>query len=265
MRPPPPPYDARDPEQLWALFKEFTVDPAQLEREMLALGDEAVALLTEKLAEDPHGWRAAKLLATFEAPAADAAIPALIHHMNAHSDASTRAWCARALGLLQRFDAFEPLFSSAAQRESTVLAQGLKAGRPASYPLLQRAFDEENRTLKGLLRSALQPGSASFDFSAAQVELVLTAMRSTHITLRRDAVCNSANVDKSAHKRLSPAVIAALADDDVHVRRLAVITLGRMGKRVLASAIEPVRALGQHPDSDLRIAVEYVLRKAKLA
>ncbi len=265
VRPPPPAYDARDPEQLWALFNVFTVDHAQLTREMLAIGDAAVTLLTEKLSEDPHGWRAALLLAAFGAPAADAAIPALTLHMNAHRDAPTRAWCARALGVLQRLDALEPLLQSEAQRELTVLAEGLKAARPASYPMLQRALDQGNGPLNGLLHTALKPGSASFDFSAAQVELVLTAMRSTHITLRRDAVCNAANVAKSAHKSLSPAVIAALSDEDMHVRRLAVLMLGRMGKRVLASAIEPVRALAQDPNSKVRFAVEHVLTKAKLA
>lgn len=232
---------------------------------MTALGAASVSFLISKLHEPKTGWIAARALGELRRPVADPAIQPLIDTMRSDASLPSRAWSARALAQLDQFDALEPLVHSTDATELEVVAEGLKFGRPNSYPMLQRAIDQGAKPLRGVIHRTLAPGSAAFEYRTEQIPLVLDAMRSKHATLRRDAVCNACNVEKRAHKQVLPAVLACLSDSDDPVRRLAVLAIGAMGKRAVQSNLDALRGLERDPESKVRLAVAYVLQRAKIA
>lgn len=243
---------------------EFEEKPtsSDAERALVKLGAKAVPALARFLAtDDEQGWQAASILAEIGAPAALKAVPALEKRMKGEQD-STAQWCARALASLGEHERCVPLLAK--QSTAYTAVEGLKAGRPFSYPALEAALAKKKPLLTKLVTEALSPGSASFDPPDEGMDVMLRALRSPHAVIRRDAVCNLSNGARDLESKRAAVThfLAALEDHDVHVRRLAILGLGWSG-RTVAKAHLPriVRDFGKDAHEGIRNAVAVAQRE----
>lgn len=250
-----------DPSALFALLDGYHFPHELLEADLVALGKKAVPVLTRQVSDEQRGWRAARLLGRIGAPAASSAVPTLIDAMKKAKSEPGRAWPARALAQLGRFDALEPLLASSKKTDHFTLAEGLKAGRPRAYEHLEHALSTGPATLRRFVTETLSPGSARFEFAASELPLVTAALRSRHAVLRRDAVCNLTHVEKRARGQLAPLLLAALGDPDANVRRLAVWAFDALGVRALRAAAPALAPLKEDRAEAVRQTAAQVLAR----
>jgi hypothetical protein len=236
----------------------FNCDEAK--NRLVALGALAVPVLLSKMDDAEHGWLAVQLLGRIGFPAAQAAIPELEKAMHQAKTEPGRAWPARILAQCGRFDLLEPLFESKKASVHFTLGEALKASRPQSYPLIERALNMKVATLTSAIASTLSPGSATFDVSIQMLPQMSVALHSQHAVLRRDAICALWHLESKGRTLCLPMIREALTDVDTDVRRLAVHGLAYTGRANREIAIELAKHMVNDKEKTVSDGATYTLR-----
>lgn len=254
---------AHDIAFLLTRFGEYEKKPTSEDaaRELKRLGAKAVPALAKFLADEEHGWLAASILSEIGAPAALEAVPALEQRMKGTQDPGS-CWSARALASLGEWPRLVTLLKKKATAYTAV--QGLKEGRPFSYPALEAALELKRKDVTKYVADALQPGSARFEPPDDGMGAMLAALRSKHVVIRRDATCNLINGarDLESKRAAVTELLRALDDKDMHVRRLAILGLAWAGRTVAKQHLPMLeRRFGKEKDEKVRNAVDVARRE----
>ncbi|MCX5740909.1 MAG: hypothetical protein NT062_00245 [Proteobacteria bacterium] len=196
--------------------------------ELVAMGPAAVPALIVALDDREHGWRAAMTLTELGAPAAVAAIPALLAH--AHDPASgCHLWACCALGALGQLDALMTLVAAEPTRVTAI--GGLRFGRPASYAQLAQLLDRGDPKLTKIVEIQLAT-IVAFEPPPSSLDILVALGHSSHVALRKEAVwvLGSFVAAVDQQRAIGP-LMSLLADTVPEIRRLALVWLGDYRER----------------------------------
>jgi hypothetical protein len=229
------------------------------------MGAKAVPALMRALDDDEHGWQPASILAKIGPPAANRAATVLLRH--ARNDRTTprvddtRAhWSARALATLGRLDEVAGLVDR--KRSAYAGICGLVAGRPASYPYLERVLDRKNSKLSRMIADELTPGGAAYKKRPADFDTIVRATASPHVVIRTDsalALCGR-GIAMSDRPRAVDVLLGLLEDRSSEVRRVATLSLG-WSATFARPHLARIRAMATDPSAGVRDAVKIALHE----
>jgi hypothetical protein len=210
------------------------IDGEEAERALRGFGAAAIPALLPLLRQDEHAWLAAKLLADIGIPD-DTVISALSAALAASAPDSPDLWLCSALAQLDRLDLVLAR-ASELPREAVVTAVTARytAFRDqGAHPLVldYRPLEEllsENEAIAPAIAEELKPGRSYCVISAAEVPEALRGTTSTHVLVRKHAVCvlGERRLGDAVGRVVIPRLRAiAETDTDSEVRRLAALSL----------------------------------------
>lgn len=203
------------------------------EKEILALGADAIPPLIAKLDDPEAGWAAACMLADLNQPD-DAVIAALRKH--ARSKGGTGSHSASALHLLGQVEYLYGLLDNPEVQEQAVygILVGLKSRSshrnpplPLDYRHVERLLAMNSPAIKAQVNEELKPGSSFIEIKASDVDETLRGLYSPHAVIRQHAACVAGDraLGKTAGQKLLPVLAEKLTDPVPTVRRLALLAL----------------------------------------
>ncbi len=203
------------------------------QREILAIGIEAIGPLIKKLDDPNNGCAAAALLADFEQPTKQV-IAALRKHSTTKGNIASH--CAIALHLLGDVEYLFGLLDKPQLREQAV--SGILAGLTIrasdrvsplalDYRPVERLLAMKSTVIKKYVEQELELGRSFLQIKASDVEEVVRGLTSPHIVIRQHAACvaRDRSLGKAAGQKLLPALAEKLSDPIPNVRRLALLAL----------------------------------------
>lgn len=232
------------------------------QKRLVAMGAEAVSALVAHLGDANTGWQAAHTLAEIGAPDALGAADALWKHASRGSKSHASMWSTVALARLGRLDAVASLIDLDVGAYN--VASGLAAVTPESYPWIERALDRRDDAITAAFADSLRPGRGRFFAPNANgFDDALKGSRSPHAIVRMDAAL--VLVHKAFPRATQALALSALAvlarDGDAEVRRLAALSMGRVGAKARTAAIEALRVLVNDPIEKVQEAARYSVQQ----
>ncbi len=211
------------------------IDSKEAQDALRGFGSAAIPALLPLLREREHPWLAAVLLAEIGVPD-DTVISALSAALAASApDSPGQLWSCRALAQLDRLD-LVLAGTSDLSREALVTAVTARytafrdhGAHPLSLDYLPlEEFLSANESITPAVANALKPGTSYCVISPAEVPEALRGTTSTHVLVRKHAVCVLG--ERRLGDAVGQAVIAQLraiaeTDPDSEVRRLAALSL----------------------------------------
>ncbi len=203
------------------------------EKEILALGAEAIPALIEKLDDPEDGWAAAGMLADINQPT-EAVIAALRKH--AKTIGGTGELSAGALHLLGDVEFLYGLLNDEELRNQAVdgIVSGLKVGAsdrktplPLDYSHVERLLAMNSPAIEARVIEELKPGGSFIDPKASDLDELIRGLNSPHVVIRQHAACVAGDraLGKAVGKKLLPVLAEKLTDPVPNVRRLTLLAL----------------------------------------
>jgi hypothetical protein len=223
------------------------VDTETAQRELLAMGAEAVDALVAKVGDKRDGWTAAKVLGQIGITT-PAAIKALRARASEH-------WFAKALGMLGDH-------AWLAEQKRDIAVSGLSARlkaitqggppRPLDYAPLE-AYLAKNNDARAAFEKELAPGSSYVQIQKADVDEAVRGLASKYAVVRwhAAAVLGDRELGAAAGAKALPVLATLLDDRNTLVRRLAVLSLSYW-KAAAKPYHDAIRALADDPDPVIR-------------
>jgi hypothetical protein len=208
------------------------INSEEAQKALFGFGSAAIPALLPLLRQREHAWLAAKLLADIAVPD-DTVISALSAAVAASTpDSPAQLWSCRALAQLDRLDVVLA-GASDLSREAVATAVAVRYKYHGAHPLSldYRPLEEflsVNKAIAPAVGEELKPGTSYCEISPAEVPEALRGTISTHVLVRKHAVC------VLGERRLGDAVgwvvipqlrVIAETDPDSEVRRLAALSL----------------------------------------
>jgi hypothetical protein len=211
------------------------IDSEEAQKALRGFGSAAIPALLPLLREREHPWLAAVLLAEIGVPD-DAVVSALSEALAASTpDSPAQLWSCRALAQLDRLDLVlaeapdlsnEALVTAVTARYTAFRDYGAHP-LPLDYlPLEEFLF--EHAAIASTVADELKPGTSYCVISAAEVPEALRGTTSTHVLVRKHAVCvlGERRLGDAVGRAVIPYLRAiAATDPDSEVRRLAALSL----------------------------------------
>jgi hypothetical protein len=218
------------PEERLAIYIK---DIWSYEKEILAMGVNAIPALIEKLNDPENGWAAAGILADIGQPT-EAVISALRKH--ARTKGGTGELSANALHLLGDVEFLYELLNSEELLNQAVdgILKGLKVGAsdrkvplPLNYSHAERLLAMNSPAIEARVIEALKPGSSFIDPKPSDLDELIRGLNSPHVPIRQHAACVAGDraLGKAVGKKLLPVLAEKLTDSVPNVRRLALLAL----------------------------------------
>jgi hypothetical protein len=211
------------------------IDSEEAQDALRGFGSAAIPALLPLLREREHAWLAAMLLAEIGVPD-DTVISALSAALAASTpDSPGQLWSCMALAQLDRLDL---VLAGTSDLSSEALATAVTArytafrdhgAHPLSLDYLPlEEFLSEHEAIAAAVANALKPGTSYCVISAAEVPEALRGTTSTHVLVRKHAVCvlGERRLGDAVGRAVIPQLRAiAETDHDSEVRRLAALSL----------------------------------------
>jgi len=211
------------------------VGSEEAQNALRGLGSAAIPALVALLRQREDAWLAAKLLADIGVPD-DTVISALSAALATSTpDSPDQLWSCTALARLDRLDL---VLARASDLSPEALASAVTARYTAfrdhgAHPLSldYRPLEEflsANESIAPAVAEELKPGTSYCDISAAEVPEALRGTTSTHVLVRKHAVCvlGERRLGDAVGRAVIPQLRAiAETDPDSEVRRLAALSL----------------------------------------
>ena len=208
----------------FACYEGVTSEDAQ--RELLAVGADAVPYLVPVVADAKTGWLAAKLLGSIGV-ATDEVLTAL------RAQADGNLWHPMALGMLRDYGwltTVPPIGTAILGLVGPLKAitSGARA-LPLDYHPLEGYLDRVGKPAIERAEPELAPGSSYVDISPADVTEALRGLHSKYAVVRWHAasILGDRRLGKANGKRILPELAACLKDRNRLVRRLAILAMAR--------------------------------------
>jgi hypothetical protein len=207
----------------------------EAQKALRGFGSAAIPALLPLLREREHPWMAAVLLAEIGVPD-DAVVSALSDALAASTpDSPAQLWSCRALAQLGRLDLVlagasdlsnEALVTAVTARYTAFRDHGAHP-LPLDYLPLEE-FLSDHTAIAPTVADELKPGTSYCVISAAEVPEALRGTTSTHVLVRKHAVCvlGERRLGDAVGRAVIPHLRAIAATDlDSEVRRLAALSL----------------------------------------
>jgi hypothetical protein len=218
------------PEERLAIYIK---DLASYEKEILAMGANAIPALLEKLDDPKDGWSAAGTLADIGQPT-EAVISALRKH--ARTPGGTGELSSDALHLLGDVEFLYGLLSNEELLHQAVggILKGLMVGAsdrkvplPLNYRHAERLLAMNSPAIEARVAEELKPGRSFIDPKPSDLDELIRGLNSPHVVIRQHAACVAGDraLGKSVGKTLLPVLAEKLTDPIPNVRRLALLAL----------------------------------------
>ena len=205
---------------------------------LTAHGDAAAPALAEHLRARPDDWQAARLLGATGITRPES-VAALRHALLQGTDASARAWSARALGYLGDFDWL--LEKAAMPALGRFAAEGCCANLcafrddnahplPLNYTPVETLLERHPKLRTAVEGDILKPGSGYCHIGDDEVAEACRGLRSPHASVRRHAalVLDNTKLGRAQRAEAVEALRAARADADATVARLVKTSLASL-------------------------------------
>lgn len=203
------------------------------EKEILAMGENAIPALIKKLDDPQDGWAAAGTLAEIGQPT-EAVISALRKH--ARTKGGTGELSANALHLLGDVEFLYGLLKSEELLHQAVdgILNGLKVSAsdrkvplPLDYSHAERLLAMNSPAIEARVIEELKPGSSFIDPKPSDLSELIRGLNSAHVVIRQHAVCVAGDraLGKAVSKTLLPVLAEKLTDPVPNIRRLALLAL----------------------------------------
>jgi hypothetical protein len=195
-------------------------------------GSAAIPALLPLLRQREHAWLAAKLLADIGVPD-ETVISALSTAVAASTpDSPDQLWSCRALAQLDRLD-LVLAGASDLSREALATAVAVRYTYHGAHPFSLdyqplEEFLSVNEAIAPAVAEELKPGTSYCEISPAEVPEALRGTTSTHVLVRKHAVCvlGERRLGDAVGRVVIPQLRAiAETDPDSEVRRLAALSL----------------------------------------
>lgn len=228
------------------------------EKEIIALGKNAVAALVEALDDPNDGWCAAGLLGDIGI-ASSLVIDALRHRV-VNGKGSTPSHAALALGLLGDLDFLLDAAKVKATQEAAVGGVMIRLKDRASgrgirldYRPAEQLLAMKSKKVSDAVAEEIEPGRPPLQIEVADVDEALRGLSLEHRALRQHAlmILGNRKLGAKAGTKILPAVAECLKDSNATTRRLALIALSNW-KLAAASWFPAMRALMKDEDSLVR-------------
>jgi hypothetical protein len=211
------------------------INSEEAQNALRGFGPAAIPALLHLLRECKHAWLAASLLAEIGVPD-DTVIAALSAAVAASTpDSPDQLWSCRALAQLDRLDLVLARASDLSREaQATAVAARYTAFRdhgahPLSLDYLPlEEFLSANEAIAPAVADELKPGTSYCVISPAEVPAALRGITSTHVLVRKHAVCvlGERRLGDAVGRAVIPQLRAiAETDPDSEVRRLAALSL----------------------------------------
>lgn len=227
------------------------------QRQLLAMGADAVSALTAALSDPKHGWTAAKVLGQI-----GLVTPEVVDALRAGAE---DPWFARALGMLGDHEWLVARGAAVAAHGLCAPLLAITAGgppRPLDYRPLERCLDDPDDRARALVDEILKPGVSFAPILRTDVDEALRGLESPHAVVRWHAASRLGDrgLGAAAGRAILPALARCLADEHPVVRRLAVLSIG--GWRAAGEPHRPaLERLRDDPDEVVRRVVAHVLSR----
>jgi hypothetical protein len=211
------------------------INSEEAQKALRGFGSAAIPALLPLLRQREHAWLAAKLLADIGVPD-DTVISALSAALAASiPDSPDQLWSCSALAQLDRLDLVltgtsnlsrEALATAVAARYTAFRDHGAHPMSLDYRPLEE--FLSEHEAIVPAVADALKPGASYCVISPAEVPEALRGTTSTHVLVRKHAVCvlGERRLGDAVGRAVIPQLRAiAETDPDSEVRRLAALSL----------------------------------------
>jgi hypothetical protein len=208
------------------------INGEEAEKALYAFGSAAIPALLPLLRQPEHTWQAAKLLADIRVPD-ETVISALSAAVAASTpDSPAQLWSCRALAHLDRLD-LVLAGASDLSREAVATAVAVRYEYHGAHPfsLDYRPLEEflsANESIAPAVAEELKPGASYCEISPAEVPEALRGTTSTHVLVRKHAVCvlGERRLGEAVGRVVIPRLRAiAETDPDSEVRRLSALSL----------------------------------------
>ncbi len=240
-------------------------DPYTYEKQILALGEEAVEPLIKMLKGNKDGWCAASLLGDLGIRTKQV-IQAL--RDETHGTSGTAEHSARALCLLGDVEFLFPLVGDAKSRSVAVVGilTGLKVRAsncphpiPLDYRPAERLLEMNAAAVTEMVTEEIKPGSSLIEIKPSDVDEALRGLSSEHVVIRQHAVCvlGDRALGAAAGKVVLPRLAERLHDEVPNIRRLTLLAL-QSWKTAAKPFHEAMRKLQADKDRDIRFWAHYV-------
>jgi hypothetical protein len=210
------------------------INSEEAQKALRGFGSIAIPALLPLLREPEHPWLAASLLAEIGVPD-DPVVSALSESLVASTpDSPAQLWSAHALAQLNRLDLVLAAAGLSQQALVTAVTARYTAFRdhglhplPLDYRPLEE-FLSEHEAIVPVVANALKPGTSYCVISSAEVPEALRGTTSTHVLVRKHAVCvlGERRLGDAVGRAVIPHLRAIVeTDPNSDVRRLAALAL----------------------------------------
>ncbi len=178
-----------------ARLDSYLEDMFTYEKEIVAMGTEAIGPLIKKLDDPEDGWLAASILADINQPSKEI-IAALKKHMR--SEDGSAHHCADALHFFGEVEFLFGLVKDKELQECAVggILAGLKSRAsnrqphlPLNYTYVERLLAMKSPAIEEKVNEELRPGSCFIEIKASDTDEVLRGLSSPHVVIRQHAAC----------------------------------------------------------------------------
>ena len=259
-----PKVDGMSPE---GMAERYLEDMFSFEKEILALGNDAVGPILRKLADPEIGCAAAGLLADLNI-SSKPVINSLRNWVST-GDEGMAEHCSMALGLLGDV---EHLFSRLADKKTRApavmgiltrlkeRASDRMEPLPLDYQYVERLLAIKSASIRRQVEDELKPGSSKIRIALEDVDEALRGLASDELILRQHAVCvlGDRSLGVQCGKKILPALAERLNDSVANMRRLALLQLSNW-KAAARPYRDQMKLLIKDKDDSVRKCACYVL------
>ncbi|MFO0976301.1 MAG: hypothetical protein U0996_07860 [Planctomycetaceae bacterium] len=236
----------------------YMADMYSYEKQILALGKDAIPALIRKMNDPEDGWCAASLLG--DLGIADASVIKALRNSVLAGEQGNAEHSARSLGLLGDLAFLLKAAKTKSSQEAAVYGLMVRLKDRASgrgirldYRPAEQLLAMNSSEVRQLVESEIAPGATHIEIESADIDEALRGLMLEEPRLRQHAilVLGRRKLGKSNARRILPAIAEHLTDSNATTRRLALLSLSYW-KLTAEPWFTAMRALKNDKDSLVR-------------